>query len=194
MVEIPGMRAFQFSSELDRIEAAFKAAIAAIDKAHCDAEAAYDRYIDSGDDDDEYDENGALIASTRHQLQWEAMQKSLARSVIREAFVSSIFHFWEYTARDWTSDQDVDFRGLRRKVRKLGYPVDSEGLALLNDLNNLLKHNNAKTGTKLFQREPKLFRMSLEPKGAHWRSALRITNEDVLRFIDVVRNSGPTNP
>jgi hypothetical protein len=157
MVEIPGFRAFQFSSDLDRIEDAFKVSISAMDQAYQSAETAYDRYEDSGEDDDEYDDEGVLISSTRHQLPWEAMQKSMARTVIREAFVTSIFHFWEYSARSWTSDQDVDFRGLRRKVRALGYPVDSDGLTLLNKLNNLLKHDNAETGAKLFSRAPRLF-------------------------------------
>ena len=116
----------------------------------------------------------------------------MAQTVIREAFVTSVFHFWECSARYWTSDQDADFRELKRKVRALGYPVDGDGLAMLNDLNNLLKHDNAKTGAKLFKRASRLFWMGREPRGAHWRSALRVTNEDVLRFIDVVRHSGPT--
>jgi hypothetical protein len=194
MVELPGMRAFQFSSDLDRIEDAFKASIAAMQQAHEAAEAAHDRYVESGENDDQYDENGALISSTQHQLQWEAMQKSMAQTVVREAFVTSVFHFWECSARYWTGDQDADFRTLRRKTRALGYSVDGEGLALLNDLNNLLKHDNARTGAKLFKRTSRLFWMGREPKSAHWRSALRITNEDVLHLFEIVRNSGPTNP
>jgi hypothetical protein len=194
MVELPGIRAFQFSSDLSRIEDAFKASIAAMDQAYQAAEAAYDRYMESGEDDDEYDEDGVLVSSTRHQLRWEAMQKSMAQTVIREAFVTSVFHFWEYSARYWTSDQNADFRELRRKVRALGYPVDGHGLTLLNDLNNLLKHDNANTGAKLFERASRLFWRGRKPAGEHWRSALRITNEDVLRFIEVVRNSGPTYP
>lgn len=194
MVELPGMRAFQFSSDLDRIEDTFKSAIAAMQQAHEAAEAAHDRFVESGEDDDQYDENGALISSTRHQLQWEAMQKSMAQTVVREAFVTSVFHFWECSARYWTGDQDADLRALKRKTRALGYPVDGEGLALLNDLNNLLKHDNARTGAKLFKRASRLFWMGREPKGAHWRSALRITNEDVLSVFEIVRNSGPTYP
>lgn len=194
MVEIPGFRAFQFNVDLDRIEDAFKASIAAMDQASQAAEAAYDRYEESGEDDDEYGEDGVLVASTRHQLRWEAMQKSMTQTVIREAFVTSIFHFWEYSARNWTSDQDADFRKLRRKVRALGYPVDGDGLSLLNELNNLLKHDNAETGSKVFKRASRLFWMGREPNGPHWRSALRITNEDILRFIAVVRSSGPVYP
>lgn len=194
MVEFPSIRAFEFRSDLDRIEDAFKASISAMDQAYEAAEAAHDRYVDSGEDDDEYDDDGVLISSTRHQLRWEAMQKSMAQTVIREAFLTSIFHFWEYSARYWMGDQDADFRGLRRKVRALGYAIDCDGLVLLNELNNLLKHDNAKTGAKLFKRAPRLFWMGREPAGPHWRSALRVMNEDVLHFIKVVRNSGPTYP
>lgn len=194
MVEIPSLLAFRFSSDIDRIEDAFKASVDAMEQAYQAAEAAYDGYVNSGEDDDEYDEDGVLASSTRHTLSWEAVQKSMARTVIREAFVTSIFHFWEYSARYWTSSQDADFRGLRRKVRELGYPVDNAGLILLNDLNNLLKHNNPRTGAKLFKQASSFFWMSREPKGSHSRSALRITDEDVFRFIQVVRNSGPTYP
>lgn len=188
------IRAFEFSSDLDRIADAFKASIEALGQAYQAAETTYDRYVESGEDDDEYDEDQVLVSSTRYQLRWEAMQKSMAQAVVREAFVTSIFHFWEYSARYWTGDQDADFRNLRLKVRALGYPVDSDGLSLLNELNNLLKHDNAKTGAKLFKRAPRLFWMSSEPKGASWRSALRITNEYVFQFIEVVRSSGPIYP
>lgn len=192
MVIIPGIEPFQFNSDLDRIEDAFQSSIRAMKQAYHDAEDAYDRFIDSGVDDDEFDEDGVIIASTRHQLQWEVMQKSMAQTVICEAFITSIFHFWEYSARNWTNDQGADFRRLRRNVRALGYPVDSDGLTLLNDLNNLLKHDNAETGRKLFLKASWLFWSGREPQGTRWRSALRINNEHVHRFIEVVRNSGPT--
>lgn len=191
MVKIPSIEPFQFNSDLERIADAFQSSIRAMEKAYHDAEDAYDRFIDSGEDDDEFDEDGVIIASTRHQLRWEVMQKSMAQTVICEAFITSIFHFWEYSARRWTSDQDADFRRLKRKVRALGYPVDSDGLTLLNDLNNLLKHDNVKTGRKVFLKASCLFWSGREPQGARWRSALRIKAEHVHRFIEVVRNSGP---
>ena len=75
MVKIPGVLAFQFASDLDRIEDAFEGSVAALDEAYSATEAAYDRYVKSGEDDDEYDEDGVITSSTRHQLCWEALQK-----------------------------------------------------------------------------------------------------------------------
>ena len=194
MLEFPAIRAFEFDTDLTRIEDAFKASIATMEQAHIAAEEASDRYEASGEDDDEYDEDGALISSTRGQLRWAAMQTSLSQSVIREAFTTSIFHFWEYSARGWTGSDEHDFRRLRRAVRQLGYAVDGEGLALLNDVNNLLKHDNITTGRKVFERKPSLFWSGREPTTRHWRSALRLTNDDVTGFIETVRRSGPTYP
>lgn len=194
MVEIPGIRAFQFASDIEQIQVAFDASIGAMEQAHRAAEGAYDRYVESGEDDDEYDEDGALIASTRGALRWEAMKASMAQKVIREAFTGSIFHFWETSARYWTGDNDSDFRGLRRAVRKLGYPVDGTGLTLLNQVNNLLKHDNITTGETVFKCAPQLFWMHKRPTGKHWRSSLRLSNDDVRRFLDIVRRSGPTYP
>ncbi len=79
-------------------------------------------------------------------------------------------------------------------MRKLGYPVDGEGLTLLNAVNNLLKHDNAMTGERVFKRAPQLFWQGKRRTGAHWRSSLRLSNADVKYFLEVVRRSGPTYP
>lgn len=114
--------------------------------------------------------------------------------MIREAFVASIFHFWETSARYCTGSDDRDFRKLRRAVRKLGYAVIGDGLTLLNEVNNLLKHDNIATGERVFGRAPQLFWGGKRPTTKHWRSALRLSNEDVKRFLDVVRRSESTYP
>lgn len=194
MVELPFFRHFQFVMDLERIEAAFDASIAAMEQAYREAEVASDKYEESGEDDDEFDEDGVLISSTRHQLRWEALQASQAQSVIREAFVTSIFHFWETSARSWTGFNGRGFPKLRDAVLALGYAIDVDGLTLLNDVNNLLKHDNAETGERLFEKVPNLFIFGRRPTTTHWRTALRFSNAEVKGFIDVVRRSGPPEP
>ena len=144
-----------------------------MEQTHNAAEEASDHYEESGEDDDEYDEDGALIYSTRGKLRWQELQASQAQTVIRQAFITSIVHLWEILARDWTASDEHDFRQLRRAVRKLGYPVDGDGLPLLNEVNNLLKHDNAATGERVFKRAPQLFWQGKRPIGAHWRSSLK---------------------
>lgn len=194
MFKTASMQAFQFESDLERIQIAFLASIRAMERDHADAERAHDEYEASGEDDDEYDEDGVLTSSTRHALQWEAMKASMAQTVIREAFTTSLFHFWETSARYWTGYSGRDFRELRRAVKRLGYPVDSDGLTLLNKLNNLLKHDSVETGETVYELAPHLFWHKKRPTGAHWRGALRLTNADVMHFFDVVKRSGPTYP
>ena len=162
-----------------------------MEQAHREAEEASDRYEASGEDDDEYDEEGVLVSSTRGRLRWQVMETSRSQSVIREAFVVSIFHFWETAARDWTGCNARGFPKLRDAVLALGLAIDVDGLTLLNDINNLLKHDNVQTGERLYEQAPHLFIFARRPTTTHWRSALRFSNADVKGFIDVVRRSGP---
>lgn len=74
MIEFPAIQAFQFATDLERIEAAFDASITAMGQTHRAAEKASDRYEASGEDDDEYDEDGVLIHSTHGSLRWQVLQ------------------------------------------------------------------------------------------------------------------------
>jgi hypothetical protein len=87
MIELPSFRAFQFSSDLSGIEDAFSASMAAKEQARLAAEVASDRYEDSGEDDDKYDDDGGLVASTRQDLRWQVLKASMSQTVVREAFV-----------------------------------------------------------------------------------------------------------
>jgi hypothetical protein len=190
MVELPGFRAFQFHNGLDRVRDAFRVSAASMAEMERQACEAYDRYIDSGEDDIEYDDDGCLLRSTRHELEWAAREASLAKEVVREAFITSAFHYWETSARGWTGNHKSHFPGLCESVKSLGYPVSSD-IGLLNSLNNLLKHDNPERGREVFDKRPDLFRWSREPTGDSWRAALRITDEDVEYFYGVIKASGP---
>jgi len=190
MVALPGIRAFAFHTDLDRIRDAFRASMSAIDERRRQAVEAHQLYMDSGEDDSEYDQDGVLVSSTRHALQWAELDASLAPIVVRQAFVTSAFHYWERSARAWTGFHGNGFPSLRERVEALGYAV-SEELDLLNTLNNLLKHDNPEKGRKVFDKRSSLFLGGREPAGGSWQSALRITDDDVEHFFDIVRASGP---
>lgn len=143
--------------DLERIEAAFDALIAVMEQTYRAADEASEHYEDSGEDDDEYDEDGALIQRTRGNLRWQVLRASQAYTMIRQAFVTNIVHLCEISTRDRTASDENDSPCLPRAVRRLGYPVDSDGLTLLNDVDYLLKHDNAATDERVFKRAPQLF-------------------------------------
>ena len=190
MVAIPGYAAFAFHNGLDQIRDAFRLSIGSMETAGREAEASRRRYVASGEDDSERDEDGALVSSTRHELGWAEMQAWSAASVIREAFVTSAFHFWELSARAWTGENKSNgFDRLRARVLER-YPVDPD-LVHLNSLNNLLKHGNPQRGREVFEWRRELFLFGRMPSGNGWRGSLAIRTADVEQFLEIVRRSGP---
>ncbi|MGS1018106.1 hypothetical protein [Allosphingosinicella humi] len=67
------------------------------------------RYLDSGD---------MTKTACSFALDFEAMNAMLAVSVVREAFVTSAFHYWEISGRGWTgiSGQHDTFNTLRNAL------------------------------------------------------------------------------
>ncbi|MES2495574.1 MAG: hypothetical protein V4618_05650 [Pseudomonadota bacterium] len=170
------------------MRAAYLASVATMEDAARRAREEHNRYEASGEDDAEYDETGALTYSTRHSLDYDAMDAGLAINVVREAFITSAFHYWERSARSWTglyapSDRFPELSAASRKK----YPLSSQ-LDVLNRLNNFLKHSGDKKARSLAKLRPDYFR-PLFP-GQHPR--LWITHEHVQAAFETVSASGPT--
>jgi hypothetical protein len=196
------MQAFAFQSGIDRIQKAFRASITAMDVAQEDAQNAYNRYVESGSDDCEYEylEDGTpiLVYSAAHNLDLDVLDAVLAKSVVREAFITSAFHFWEVSARQWTGLHDVK-HNFERLCNAVDYQI-SPSLPTINCLNNLLKHNNPERARQLsehradyFFRVPERVERKDEPDNLHgnWVWTLRLNNVHVEEVIEVVRASGP---
>lgn len=193
-MELPhSFKAFMFQTGVDRICEAYRVSVATMEKAHRAAQESYANYEASGEDDSEYDEDGCLIHSTRHALNYDEMHAGLAVTVVREAFITSAFRYWELSARGWT--------GLYE--RKDTYPVLSETsakryavspkLAELNTLNNLLKHSGSDKALSLSRIRPDYFSPLSPEQGSvtHESLRLRITHEHVEEAFAIVRASGP---
>lgn len=182
-----------FQTGVDRICEAYRASVAAMEKAQREAQESYASYEASGEDDSEYDEDGILIHSTRHALNYDEMDATLAVTVVREAFITSAFHYWERSAREWSDLFD----------KKATYPVLSEAsakkyavspkLKALDLLNNLLKHGGSDKALELASIRPDYF-APLFPKQdsvSNQSLRLRITHEHVEEAFEIVRASGP---
>lgn len=190
MVELPNFQAWQFHTGIERIRTAFRAAVAAMEAGQVRANEAYDSYLASGEDDREYDDDGILTHSTEVSLEFANREAVLATQAVRQAFAMSIFHYWERSARGWTGWDRPGFPGLKERVEGQGIRVD-EGLALLNNLNNLLKHDSAKYGERVFEIRPDLFMLRRRPTGRNWQSSVALANRDIEEFLDAIARSGP---
>ncbi|MBY5422302.1 hypothetical protein HFN05_05700 [Rhizobium leguminosarum] len=188
-------KAFQYQTGIDRICDAYRASADTMRKALGEASQAYAQYMDDGVDDREYDEDGILIASTEHSLAQAEMDAILAVSVVREAFVTSAFHYWERSARTWTGlhGRYDGFKKLRDECAKR-YSISPQ-LDNLNLLNNLLKHNSHRIDQTLLDARPDYF-AALFPSANNTppqKLRLRLHNEHVEEAFDIVRASGPTS-
>lgn len=130
-----------FESGLDRIRDSFGASITTMQNNSRDANDQLLDYITNGVDDSEYDDEGVLIKSARHELEHAALEATLALIVVQEAFITSAFHYWERSARAWTRLHKPTFEALVKDVRKADISVSDE-LSAVKTLNNLIKHNN----------------------------------------------------
>lgn len=188
--------AFLYQSGLDRIRDGFRAATASLEQSRNASNEAHARYVDSGEDDSEYDEDGCLIHSTAHALRSAGEEADYALLAVREAFIMAAFHYWERWARTATGLTATGdrFDKVRTACAQL-YPV-SEELEALNYLNNLLKHGSAYSARKLaeirvdhFWMRPSCF---LHDRREHW--ALGIGDGHVEEAFEIVRASGPQYP
>ncbi|MBY3568655.1 hypothetical protein [Rhizobium laguerreae] len=187
-------KAFRYQTGIERICDAYRASADTMSKALRDAGHAYSRYEQAGIDDAEYDEDGILLYSTAHSLAQAEMDAILAVSVVREAFVTSAFHYWERSARGWTRlhGRRDHFGMLIAESAKI-YPISPQ-LDNLNSLNNLLKHNSHRINQTLVDARPDYF-APLFPSANNTspqKLRLRLLHEHVEEAFDIVRASGPT--
>lgn len=189
----PQTIAFLYQSGIDHIRDAYQASRTAMEAAQQAALAAAERYRDSGEDDSVYEyEDGysVLMSSTQHQLDHVAMETGLSREVVREAFITSAFHYWERWARTFTkkTGRFDHFEGLRTAMSE-HHPIHDH-LDALNHLNNLLKHGSGAFyhARKLAQVQPQMFRRL---PGLYGDWSLRILESDVTGALDIVSASGP---
>lgn len=193
MVALPeSFKAFMYQGNVDRVRVAYRASAATMESVSQTAREAAARYEASGEDDAEYDEDGATIFSTRHSLDYAAMEAGLAVTVVREAFITSAFHLWETSARGWAGLHEPrhNFEVLRAASAKK-YHV-SPNLTHLNTLNNYLKHRNPAKAALLAVDRPDYFHTYF---GRQWGTDrtphLRITHDHVEEAFETISVSGP---
>ena len=217
---IKNIRAFQFNEGIDRIRTAYRASRDAMDEAYVRASQEMELY--GGTSEEIFDYSGNLKGSADWHFQAKLDTTEHAITIVCEAFITSIFHYWEVQARGWTQQREKgsNFEILKAKVSTM-YKVHPD-LSGLNALNNLLKHDNPKRFDDLFKlrgnhyfKRPLFFRrtpisvyVGIPVEGtaksdedtiggqtlSHGksRSSLAINNFHVEEAFDIVAASGPT--
>jgi hypothetical protein len=85
---------------------------------------AYERYAESEEGDRRWHEGGALVHSTEIAIQFNSLETELAVQVVRQAFVTSAFYYWERSARAWTSDAAPNFPALKTAIEAQGIALE----------------------------------------------------------------------
>jgi len=140
----------------------------------------------------ERDEDGYVIWDQEQVHEMEIESKREAQSALRKAFILSLYHHWERSARTWTGDDRRDHNKLASSVEALGYPI-SPRLGAVRDLANLLKHDNDKRGAEVMVTWPAVLATGVPKLGRRtdWYEAVRLTDDHVAEAFNIVAASGP---
>ncbi|APX65599.1 hypothetical protein AV944_06770 [Sphingomonas sp. LK11] len=193
MAKFPfSFQSFVYQSGVDRLQNAFRSSIAQIEADQAAALSDYNQYVDSGEDDSEYEGEGDeryLVRSTAFELEQVAFDIGLSAVALREAFIISAYHYWEKFA-----DGGNGRRGFNNISKHSPYDCHAK-LGALSELTNHLKHEIAFARLVTLHKEwPTLFSLApyiIEQTGRpHW--IVRLNNGHVEEAFDIVRASGPS--
>jgi hypothetical protein len=178
--------AFIFKFGLDQVRSGFRAAIDGCDE---QADAACRRCEDFLENNSNFSEDSPEDDEFQElsHAEWLA---SKAKSVIREAFVLSAFHYWERSMRSWCNFDGNSFDNLKNRCDEAGYSSDPR-LKNVNHLCNLIKHDNAKYSEKLAGEWGDLFEELPHKIKQKTEWILALTDDHVVEIFDIVARSGP---
>ncbi|HEX7852718.1 MAG TPA: hypothetical protein VF503_03395 [Sphingobium sp.] len=179
------LRHYSFMMALDALIDAFRVALSAMDdqllRAHADM-AAHGQYLATGGDDGAVYIDDHYSHDTADLLMMEHSDASSAARAIREAFVISLFHLWERSARSWVKCEEQSYAKLAKALRAAGLPIHQK-MATLNDLSNFLKHANK---SKRDETRRKLREYITGPL-----LVVNISDEKIEKIIGYIRASSP---
>lgn len=139
----------------------------------------------------EYDDDGTPLVDHADVLAWNVDLAQEASMALRKAFVIAAYHHWERSARGWTGSQHGKHEKLVTLSREKGYPIHPR-LEAIQQLVNLLKHDNAAWGEKVLVSWPEVISPSFKAKPAtDWYEAVSLRSEQVVEVLDALTASGP---
>lgn len=141
----------------------------------------------------ERDEEGHVIWDQDQVHEMEIDSKIEGQAAMRKAFILTLYHHWERSARIWTGSDKRDHDKLVQAVEAQGTTTHPK-LAAVRDLANLLKHDNDKWGHALRHSWAAVFPHSFaEALGrTNWYYAIRLTDAHLTEAFNIVAASGPS--
>ncbi len=198
MVKLPfDLQGYAFQGGLDVLRASFQCAaraLAGVAEQTKNEAIGYQNAVDRGGEwIGEQDEDGNVLWDQASVLEMRVEAAEEALMVLRKAFVIALYHYWERSVRLWTDSAD-DANHCKLVSRALGkrLPIDPR-LGAIQDLVNMLKHNNDRWGKKLLQSWSDVFRPGFQalPGKTNWYEATYLMERHVLEAFDIVAASGP---
>ena len=141
----------------------------------------------------EEDEDGYVVVDWGEQAGEALSENEGMQRVYREAFLISLFHFWERELLRRMKKEDVKDNQAFAFLKAKGLAPAESKLTALRLAANVAKHSEGKSAEKLFKIRPDLFDVEAMK---NWNSKpghehLLITDEALDDFFDAVRMSGP---
>jgi hypothetical protein len=197
MARIPeSFKAFQYHAGIDNIRAAFRASATTLENAQMEAELAYAHWASMGVDGRVYDDEGTIVDSVDAKLAAAESDGLIQVRLVREAFITTAYHYWERSAKTWCNIQGfINFQTLSARS-STHYPLSPQ-LSNLNRLNNLLKHDTSRIDPRLLRDRPDYFHsglFTLKPGEFVRNPELQVQHEHVEEAFKIVRASGPAYP
>ncbi len=114
-----------------------------------------------------------------------------AMAVVRQAFLVSLFHFWERQVLTWSGRERYDHAAAMSWLGSNGGAPDAQLLRRLELACHVAKHGPGSSSQKLLALEPDHFRASDDADG---ECVLEITDDQVESYFHAVFKSAPRTP
>ena len=188
---------FRFGFE--ELKTAYRTSMASYDAAMTNAEAVVRSRYGFGPDepfpDVEYDDEDGTPS-----MEWRVMVGELeheaqsSQSLVRTAFVSALFHFWERQSNAWRGVRGDTYKHAATMgwLEAQGVQPHGETIRTLELTAHCSKHGAGKACTALHQRRPDLFDLEeTGPQAVPSDHNLLITADLADSFFEAVFRSGP---
>jgi len=191
------MRAHLFGYRVKQLRSAYEAARATSDRQRVRLERDWEeleRKVAAGRAAyTEEDEDGQVIYDRGEEAGEMMAEIEGILRLVREAFTISLHHLWE---RELTAAMRVKRYDPQKAISFLkskGMVPDEIGLTILRLAANVAKHSEGRSTKQLYELRPSLFDVTKmnQYKDVPSYEYLRITDEIIDGFFDVVQKSGP---
>lgn len=187
-------RGYEFRIGLNVLESNFRTSAEALAKNVTIAQEKLADYVASGDNHNEYDDDGNIVASHEQVLEYDIRIAQDSQLTFRKSFMIPLYHHWERYVRSLSPKYIPDHKGLVELLFKAKGITPDGGLDKLHYLVNILKHNNRRWVEKLFPISSHMFPpkwIAVPDRIIDWYEMIRMNDDDVYDFIEIVRRSGP---